>query len=197
MDLVSQLLGRGEMARVDSLGPSQATDFWKGCHPSTAAIWPSVYGIRNYTVLTAHEPGGPDSGDSTNSSEKLLSGTQLVLFDSAARSLESINLRTGRRTFAYRAVQGASPDFELLRHGGVAWTAQLPGAGMLGAVDGQGAELLTCLLPSPVASRTAIIRGRAYMASKGEIVVYDVPGLDVEPGGWVTKSGSLRGPRAR
>ena len=107
-------------------------------------------------------------------------------------SLRSVNLATGAHAFDYRGVSGTAPDFELLRDGGVAWTAQIPDAGVLGAVNGRGEELVNCPLATPVDSATAIIRGRAYMQSSGDIVAYDVPGLDVEPGGWVTRHGSLQ-----
>jgi hypothetical protein len=69
---------------------------------------------------------------------------------------------------------------------------------MIGAIDGRGEEVLHCPLATPVESATAIIRGKAYVFSQGEIVAYDVPGLDVEQSGWVSRFGSLqRGSRAR
>ena len=115
-----------------------------------------------------------------------------MLWDNPTRSLHSVNLASGARAFRFQGVSGTGPDFELLRDGGVAWTAQIPDAGVLGAIDGRGEELLRCPLPSAVDSPTAIIRGRAYMQSGTDIVGYDVPGLDVEPSGWVTRHGSLQ-----
>ena len=190
----------GEMARLNGAGQAQATKFVQ---------WiPQIYGdgvsigtangrlqlldsAMNLTDLSAITGLG-------STASPLLSGQQLVLWDNASHSLHSINLTTGVHAFTYGGVSGVGPDFELLRDGGVAWTAQAPDAGVLGAISGNGDELFSCPLPSPVDSATAIIHGRAFMRSGDDIVAYDVPGLDVEPSGWVTRSGSLqRGSGAR
>jgi hypothetical protein len=190
----------GEMARLDGAGQPQATKFVQ---------WiPSIYGAGfaigtanakvhslnatlDLTDLTSITGAGP-------SAIPLLSGQQLVLWDNPSRTLHSVNLATGVRAFAFQGVTGTSADFELIRDGGVAWTAQLPDAGVLGAIDGRGEELLRCPLSSSVDSPTAIIRGRAYLQSGTDIVCYPAPGLDVEPSGWVTRHGSLqRGEGAR
>lgn len=182
----------GEMARVDGAGQTQAVKFVQ---------WiPSIYGAGR-AIGTAN--GRLHALDATLNltdlstmtgasagARPLLTGEQLVLWDQG--SLRSVNLATGAHAFDYRGVSGTAPDFELLRDGGVAWTAQIPDAGVLGAVNGRGEELVNCPLATPVDSATAIIRGRAYMQSSGDIVAYDVPGLDVEPGGWVTRHGSLQ-----
>lgn len=184
----------GEMARLNGAGQQQAVQFVQ---------WiPSIYGEG---VAIGSANGKLQQLDSTmsltdlstltgasSSSTPFLTGQQLVSWDGRAQILRSVNLSSGVRAFDYRGVTGSSPDFELLRDGGVAWTAQLPDAGVLGAVDGRGEELLHCPLSTPVDSSTAIIRGRAYMFSSGDIVAYDVPGLDVEPSGWVSRFGSLQ-----
>ncbi len=184
----------GEMVRVNAAGTQQASQF---------VPWiPSIYGEG---VAIGSANGKLQRLDSTMtltdlstmtgasaSSTPFLTGQQLVLWDGTAQVLRSVNLTSGVRAFEYRGVMGSSPDFELLRDGGVAWTADLPDAGYLGAVNGRGEEVLHCPLPTPVDSSTAIIRGRAYMQSNGEIVAYDVPGLDVEPSGWVSRFGSLQ-----
>jgi hypothetical protein len=190
----------GEMARLDGAGQPQAVKFVQ---------WiPSIYGA-GFAVGTASGKVNslnaamdltdltPITGASA-SAQPLVSGQQLVLWDNPSRTLHSVNLATGARAFAFQGVTGTSADFELIRDGGVAWTAQVPDAGVLGAIDGHGQELLRCPLPSAVDSPTAIIRGRAYMQSGTDIVGYSVPGLDVEPSGWVTRHGSLqRGEGAR
>ena len=183
----------GEMARVDGQGQAQAVKFVQ---------WiPSIYGAGmaigtangklhlldaalNLTDLSTMTGAGP-------SAQPLLSGQQLVLWDNPSRTLHSVNLSTGTHAFTFHGVSGSAVDFELLRDGGVAWTAQIPDAGLLGAVDGRGEELLQCPLSTPIESPTTIIHGRASMQSNGGIVSYDVPGLDVEPSGWVTRHGSL------
>jgi hypothetical protein len=182
------------MARLDGAGQPEAVKFVQ---------WiPSIYGAG---VAIGSANGKLHSLDSalnltdltsvtgaSASSLPLLSGQQLVLWDSPSHSLHSVNLSSGARAFTFQGVSGVAPDFELIRDGGVAWTAQVPDGGVLGAIDGRGQELLRCPLPSSVESPTAIIRGRAVMASNGEIVSYEVPGLDVEPSGWVTRHGSLQ-----
>ncbi len=190
----------GEMTRLDGAGQAQATQFVQ---------WiPQIYG-EGIAIGTAN--GKLQLLDSAmlltdltaitglgSTASPLLSGQQLVLWDNASHSLHSVNLTSGLHAFTYGGVSGVAPDFELLRDGGVAWTAQVPDGGVLGAVSGSGEELISCPLSSPVDSATAIIRGRAFVLSSGEIVAYDVPGLDVEPSGWVTRHGSLqRGAGAR
>ncbi len=189
----------GEMARVDGAGHEQATKFVE---------WiPSIYGAdfaigttggklhRLDSTLDLHDltPITTASAAST----PLVSGNQLVLWDSPAHTLHSVNLGSGVTAFSTPGVMGIGPDFELLRDGGVAWTAQLPtrpsgGNGLIAAIDGRGAPLLECPLAGSVDSPTTIIRGRAVLQSGADIVSYDVPGLDVEPSGWVSKQGSLQ-----
>ena len=191
----------GEMVRLDGAGQTQALKF---------VPWiPSIYGAG---VAVGSSNGRLQLMDSVLNlttdlttmtgvgawAQPLLSGQQLVLFNGSARSLHSVDLTTGQHAFTFNGVQGNALEFELLRGGGVAWTGQLPHAGVLGAVNGRGEEVLQCPLATTVESATAIIRGRAYVQSNGEIVAYDVRGLDVEPSGWVTRHGSLeRGFRAR
>lgn len=184
----------GEMVRLDGSGQQQAAQFVQ---------WmPSIYGQgmaigsangrlqKLDSAMTLTDLSTMTGASST--STPLLTGQQLVLWDGTAQVLRSVNLASGVRAFEYRGVMGASPDFELLRDGGVAWTAQLPDAGLLGAVNGRGEELLHCPLSTPVDSATAIIRGRAYVFSNADLVAYEVPGLDVEPSGWVSRWGSLQ-----
>ena len=190
----------GEMARVDPLGHQLGAQFVQ---------WiPSVYGggfalgsangrphrLDSSFTLVDLSPLAPVGGNAS----MLVTGTQLTLWDQASRSLRTVDLLGGATAFRFDGVQGNGPDFELLRDGGVAWTAQVPDGGVLGAIDGRGAERFQCPLTHAVDSPTAIIRGRAYVESGGAIVAFDAPGLDVEPQGWVSKLGSLqRGGRAR
>ncbi len=184
----------GEMVRLNGSGAQQAAQFVQ---------WlPSIYGEgvaigaangklqRLDSAMTLTDLSTMTGAGS--SSTPFLTGQQLVLWDGNAQVLRSVNLTSGVRAFGYRGVRGFSPDFELLRDGGVAWTAQLPDAGLLGAVNARGEEVLHCPLSTPVDSATAIIRGRAYVFSNSDIVAYDVPGLDVEPSGWVSRQGSLQ-----
>ncbi|MFZ5443197.1 MAG: hypothetical protein ACOZQL_24525 [Myxococcota bacterium] len=189
----------GEMTRVDPQGHQQASQFVE---------WiPSVYGadfalgsrsgrthrLDSSFTLVDLSPLVPSVG-----TQLLVSGAQLVSWEQSARQLRSVDLVARTTTFTFSGVQGNGPEFELLRDGGVGWTAQVPDGGVLGAVDGRGVEVLACPLPLPVDSPTAIVRGRAYVESNGTIVAYDAPGLDVEPQGWVSRQGSLeRGGRAR
>ncbi|MDP3153213.1 MAG: hypothetical protein Q8N23_11115 [Archangium sp.] len=184
----------GEMVRLDGAGQQQAASFVQ---------WmPSIYG-EGVAIGSANGKLQMLNGamaltdlstmtGSSSSSTPFITGQQLVLWDGNAQVLRSVNLSSGVRAFEYRGVTGSSPDFELLRDGGVAWTAQLPDAGLLGAVNARGEEVMHCPLSTPVDSSTAIIRGRAFMFSHGDIVAYDVPGLDVEPSGWVSRLGSLQ-----
>ena len=184
----------GEMARLDGAGQPQAVQFvqWlpsiygAGMAIGTAngrlQLMDSALTLTDLTAMTGVNAGA----------QPLLSGQQLVLFEGSTRSLHSVNLSTGQHAFTYNGVQGNAVDFELLRGGGVAWTGQLPDAGVLGAVNGRGEEVLQCPLAGTVDSATAIIRGRAYLQSGGDIVSYDVRGLDVETSGWVTRHGSLQ-----
>lgn len=190
----------GEMARVNGAGQTQAAQFVQ---------WiPSIYGAGRAIGTANGKLHSLDSAlnltdlsttiGSSAAALPLLTGDQLVFWDLNGNALRSVDLGTGTHAFSYRGVYGSAPDFELLRDGGVAWTAQLPDAGVLGAIDGRGEELVHCPLATTIESPTAIIRGRAYTFSNGEIVTYDVPGLDVEPRGWVTRHGSLqRGSGAR
>ena len=190
----------GEMARVNGAGQTQSLKF---------VPWiPSIYGdavaigtasgsmhslnsTLDLTDLSTITTAGPGS-------VPLITGQQLMLFDGAARVLTSVNLTSGATAYSYNGVIGNAVDFELLRDGGVAWTAQIPDAGVLGAINSRGEEVLHCPLATTVESATAIIRGKAYVFSQGEIVAYDVPGLDVETSGWVSRYGSLqRAYRAR
>jgi outer membrane protein assembly factor BamB len=184
----------GEMARMSAAGQAQASKFvqWipaiygEGVAIGTAngrlhSLNPALE-LTDLTTITG----------ASAASSPLISGQQLVLWDTSSHTLKSVNLTSGVHAFAYRGVTGASPEFELLRDGGVGWTSQLTDGGLLGAVNGRGEELLNCPLPSPVESATAISKGRAFMFSRGEIVAYDVPGLDVEPSGWVSRQGSLQ-----
>ncbi len=127
----------------------------------------------------------------------LVAGTELVLWDRGVLRVVDTRtdalLRTATPTWV-----GQAPDFELLRDGGVAWTGTLADAGVLGAVDGRGAPLLTCVLPTPPGNPTTILKGQALVAGGGGLAAYAVPGLDVAPEGWVAKGGSLgRGGRGR
>lgn len=184
----------GEMARLDGAGQQQAVQFVQ---------WiPSIYGegvaigsANGKLQLLSSSMNLMDLSTMTgasSSSTPFLTGQQLVLWDGPAQVVRSVNLTNGVHAFDYRGVTGSSPDFELLRDGGVAWTAQFPDAGVIGAINGRGEEVLHCPLSTQVESSTAIIRGRAYMFSSGDIVAYDVPGLDVERSGWVSRFGSLQ-----
>ncbi len=185
----------GEMARLDGAGQQQAVKF---------VPWiPSIYGegvaigSSNGRLQLMNQVLNLTSDLTTMTgvgswAQPLLSGQQLVLFDGNARSLHSVDLTTGMHAFTFNGVQGTALEFELLNGGGVAWTGQLPDAGVLGAVNARGEEVLQCPLATSVESATAIIRGRAYVQTGGDLVAYDVRGLDVAPRGWVTRHGSLQ-----
>lgn len=190
----------GEMARVDEQGRELGTHFvqWLPSSYGDGFALGSANGaphlLDSSFALTDLSPLAPVSG----AAQPLISGQQVVLWDAPARAVHSIDLVGHAETFRFDGVLGAGPEFELLRDGGVAWTAQAPDGGVLGAIDGRGRELVQCPLATPVDSTTTIVRGRAYLESAGSIVSFDVPGLDVEPHGWVAKQGSLqRGQRAR
>lgn len=186
----------GEMTRVDGAGREAANRF---------VSWiPSIYG-DSFAIGTSN--GRMHVLDSALNlrdlgmragSSPLVTGQQLVMWDGTVAALRSVGLGDAGPDFLYRGVVGTNADFELIRDGGVAWTARAPDGGYVGAVDALGVERLHCPLQTTVESRTAISRGRAYVATGGTIVAYEVPGLDVAPSGWVSALGSLqRGNAAR
>ncbi len=190
----------GEMARVSPAGVERQVrfvewipaiygdDFAIGTTGGKLHQLDATLNLRDLTTLTS----------ASGAAWPLVTGEQLVLWDAPARALRSVNLNSGVTAFTFTRLTAPSPDFELLRDGGVAWTSTVPDGGVIGAVNGRGEELLSCPLPTTVDSSTAIVRGRAVMQSGDSIVAYDVPGLDVEPRGWVTRFGSPgRGNRAR
>lgn len=188
----------GEMTRLDAMGNG----------PTRFVSWiPNVYGADFAIGTAAGKLHQLDSSFvlhdlssltmASVASVPLVSGQQLTLFDGAARTLHSVDLTGQPRGFSFTGVTGRSPDFELLRDGGTAWTATADG-GVLGAIDAEGRELLQCPLATSVESPTTIIHGRAYVQSEGTIVSYDVAGLEVETQGWLSRGGSLgRAGRAR
>lgn len=187
----------GEMARLSPSGQTLGLRF--------VELIPSVYG-QDFGLGTSSGRVQRIDGALSNTALNLPSGAQLfttgdrlVAYDNGSgRGLRAIELPTGTELWSYRVATGGGLDFELTRDGGVAWTASVPDGGFLGAVDGTGAERFVCPLSTTVESPVAIVRGRAWVLSGGAIVAYDVPGVDVEPTGWVTSRGSPeRGGRAR
>lgn len=185
----------GEMARIDQLGQVQLNRFVE---------WiPSIYGPRFALGIARGKLHRMDAAFNLADlsplppSDRLLTApTRMALWYQG--TLQSVSfVDDGLNDFVFRGVMGFNPDFELLSGGKIGWTASLPPfavpgtGGYLGAVDAAGQELFQCPLSSNAESPTAIIKGRAYMASQGDIVAYDVPGLDVEPEGWVARHGSL------
>lgn len=187
----------GEMARVSPSGQTLGARF--------VELIPSVYG-QDFGLGTSSGRVQRIDGTLANTSLSVPSGAQLfttgdrlVAYENASgRGLRAIELPTGTELWSYRVATGGAVDFELVRDGGVAFTASVSDGGFIGAVDGTGAERFVCPLSTSVESPIAIVRGRAWVLTGGAIVAYDVPGLDVEPTGWVTSRGSPeRGGRAR
>jgi hypothetical protein len=125
------------------------------------------------------------------------SGLQLVgsrehfiTWDQTSGAVRSYDLSNGTRSWESRSVNAEYPDFELLKGGGVAWTSVETDGGLLGAIDGRGQELFTCHVGA-LQNPTTVIKGRAFGLSNGDLVAYDVPGLDVASEGWVGRNGSL------
>lgn len=182
----------GEMARVTPAGQVAAARFIE--------LIPQAYGqdfaLGTGVALTQRVDQALATRGVGIAGVTLTAGDRVVTWQSG--ELLATSLTTGVGLWRHRGVSGSSPSFELLRDGGVAWTAGVIDGGVLGAVDATGAELLVCPLSTTVESATAIIRGRAFVQAQGGVVAYDVPGLDVEPHGWVSYRGSLeRGGRAR
>ncbi|GMU58767.1 MAG: hypothetical protein AMXMBFR34_05300 [Myxococcaceae bacterium] len=187
----------GDMARVSSQGQTVASRFIQ--------LIPMIYGrdfglgyasrtVQRIDPTLATSPVIPSGYYGV----RLVTGDRLTSYDRSAGVLSAVELTTSQVHFRFSGVWGTNPDFQLVRDGGVAWTAGLSDGGVLGAVDGTGQLILQCPLSTTVESSTAIIRGRAFVATSTGIAAYDVPGLDVEPSGWVAASGSLeRGSRAR
>lgn len=190
----------GELTRVAPTGTALATRFYE-LYPSTAwagfgvgrmgnAAWridPTLT-LTNLSALGVH--GSPTT--------VLLRGDELITFDTV-NGLMATDVTDGGHRFRTAALSlGASPDFQLIKDGGVAWTGTYTDGGALGAIDGQGRALLSCVLPSRPQSATAIVRGVAYVFSNGALAGFDVPELDVERSGWVGRNGSpSRSGRAR
>ena len=132
-----------------------------------------------------------------SSAQALMTDDELVLWERGTLKVVDARTLVVRRTATPR-LMGQGPDFELLRDGGVGWTATVTDGGVLGAVDGAGAVAFECFLPAPPENPTTITRGQALVASRNTLSAYAVPGLEVAPAGWVAKNGSLgRGKRAR
>lgn len=181
----------GEMASVTSTGVTSLTKFVE---------WiPSMYG-DGFAVGTAqgqlrwldaafdlHDLSWTGAGPASSA---MVSDGALVLWDPVGQRLSAHDL-DGGTAFTFRGVKGVGPVFELTAGGGAAWTSQTIDGGWVGAVDSHGQELVQCPLSAPVESATAISHGRAFMQSGSDLVAYDVGGLEVAPGGWVTRFGSL------
>lgn len=190
----------GELTRVAPSGVAQATRFHE-LYPSTA--W-AGFGIgrasnaswlidRTLSLTNLSTMGVPASPPAV-----LLRGNELITWD-GANGLMATDVTNGAHRFRTRALEvGASPDFQLVRDGGVAWTGSYTDGGVLGAIDGMGRELLSCALPTRSESGAAIVRGVAYVFGNGGLSGFSVPELDVEASGWVGRNGSpSRGGRAR
>lgn len=190
----------GELTRVAPSGVAQATRFHE-LYPSTA--W-AGFGIgragnaawlidRTLSLTNLSAMGVPAAPSAV-----LLRGNELITWDSA-NGLMATDVTSGTHRFRTRALElGAAADFQLVKDGGVAWTGSYTDGGVLGAIDGRGAPLLSCVLPTKAESATAIVRGVAYVFGNGSLSGFSVPELDVESGGWVGRSGSpSRSGRAR
>lgn len=185
----------GEMARMDQQGQVGLTRFVEWI-PSIYEPESSVGIARGKLHRLDFSFNLTDLSPLPPSDQVLATSSRMVLFyQGALQSVSFVN--NGLNEFTYRGVVGFRPDFELLSSGKTGWTASLPpftipvAGGYLGAIDAAGQEIFNCPLATNAESRTAIIKGRAYMASEGDIVAYDVPGLDVAPDGWVSRRGSL------
>lgn len=190
----------GEMVRVAPTGVTRAARFHE-FYPTAAYAGFGVGRFGNATALIDRQLGLRSLapfGVPANPTAVLMTGEELITADSAA-GLLATHVGTGAHRFAARGLTlGASPDFQLIRDGGVAWTGAFPDGGVLGAIDGQGAPLLTCPLPVRPESPTAIVRGRAYVFARGGLSVFTVPELELEASGWTNRLGSpARANRAR
>jgi hypothetical protein len=190
----------GELTRVAPSGVAQATRFHE-LYPSTA--W-AGFGIgrtgntawlidRTLSLTNLSTMGVPASPSAV-----LIRDNELITWD-GVNGLMATDVTNGTHRFRTRGLEvGASPDFQLVRDGGVAWTGSYTDGGVLGAIDGQGAPLLSCVLPTKAESATAIVRGVAYVFGNGGLSGFSVPELDVESSGWVASNGSpARSGRAR
>ena len=123
-----------------------------------------------------------------------------VLHDQRPHRVHAVDLTSGSERFVFDGIEAnGGVEMELLRDGGVAWLGETAiGNPMIGAIDGNGQELFQCPLSTTIESQTVITRGRAFVQTANSIVAYDVPGLEIEPSGWVSDRGSLgRGGRAQ
>lgn len=190
----------GEVTRVAPSGAALATRFLE-LMPSGVYGPGYALGTANGKLVRVDEPLTTTDVSAATGAQAwapaLTSGDELVLWDrGAVRVLDAQTLALRRS--ATPRLMGQGPDFELLRDGGVAWTATVTDGGVLGAVDGTGAVAFECFLPTPPENPTTITRGQALVATGNTLSAYAVPGLEVAPEGWVAKGGSLgRGKRAR
>lgn len=190
----------GELTRVAPSGVAQATRFVE-LMPAGTWGWDYGLGAANGKLVRIDEQLSTTdltaAVGAQSSAQALVSDDELVLWQRGRLEVVDARTLTVRRTATPR-LMGQGPDFELLRDGGVGWTATVTDGGVLGAVDGAGAVAFECFLPAPPENPTTITRGQALVASRNTLSAYAVPGLEVAPAGWVAKGGSLgRGKRAR
>lgn len=189
----------GEMARIAPDGTTLSTRF--------IGWMPSIYGDRSAygyfdgktqrldDAYTFHDLS-PALGQPAASGATFVSGDQFVFIDRQHDAVASVNLAANTRmniteTRDITAVR-------LLRSGSLGWAGQVSDGGYVRAVGADGGSLYDCEVASPPSGSMSFVGGRLYMGSGGALVVYETPGLDASPRGWVSDRGSPeRGGRAR
>lgn len=189
----------GEMARVAPDGTTLSTRF---------ISWtPSIYGDRSAygyfdgktqrldEAYTFHDLS-PALGQPYASGATYVSGDQFVFFDQQRDTVASVNLAAGTRTNITEARDVTA--VRLLRSGGIGWAGQVSDGGYVRAISADGGSLYDCEVSAPPNGSMSFVQGRLYAGSDGTLVVYETPGLDASPRGWVSDRGSPeRGGRAR
>lgn len=189
----------GEMARLAPDGRQLGVKFvsWiPRIYGGASAFGP--YNGKAYRLddsFTLHDLS-PVLGTASTTSNALVSGDQYVFIDSQRRELVSADLASGQQQHLSEPRPVAA--LQLLRGGGVGWTGATAAGGYVRAVDGAGQELYACDVSEPPNGYASFVRGRLYAGSDLRIVVYETPGLDAAPVGWVGDRGSPeRSGRAR
>lgn len=189
----------GDMARVAPDGTVLKSRF--------IAWAPSIYGERSaYGHFDGKQQRLDDAFDFHDltpalgvpyvSGPSLVSGEQYVFADAQHRRLVSVNLATNTRVETSESRDVAA--FRLLRSGAIAWAGQSGDGGYIRAIDADGGSLYDCDVTDAPNASLSFVQGRLYAGSNGALVVYETPGLDAAPRGWVGERGSPeRGGRAR
>ncbi|MGV3625938.1 MAG: hypothetical protein ACO1OB_34330 [Archangium sp.] len=189
----------GEMARIAPDGTLLSARF---------ISWtPSIYGDRSAygyfdgktqrldDAYTFHDLS-PALGVPYASGSTFVSGDQFVWLDGQHSRVVSANVVTGARLLVPEARQVTG--LRLLRAGALGWAGQVSDGGYVRAVNADGGTLLDCEVSAPPNRAMSFVRGRLYAGSDDSLVVYETPGLDASPRGWVSERGSPeRGGRAR